>query len=712
MEAASGRSAVESSRDLPTSRRRLAAYLFAAAGVLAAANDVPEAAHRLLAMIGEAESFCAGAVWLATDDGTRLRCVEVWCPPERPAPEFDRACRAGAVERGVGLAGRAWALGRSIVVTDVGRDPDVSRDARVEREGFRAVVAVPMAKGAEVIGVLELFGTAPRGPDPMLGEVLASVAGQLAEFVRRTAAEKALALAQERLRTVVGNAPIILFGFDRDGRFTLGEGGGMATARLRADQLAGRSIFEVYGEAPMVQEHARRALAGESFTATVEIGREGEGARVFETRYNPIFDGDGRVAEVIGVATDVTDRAKAERALRRSEAQLLEADRLASLGALAAGVAHEINNPLAYVLLNLDHVIRELASRSAAKAPITSSETLGELATRLREARSGVDRVRLIAQDLKAFSRIDSERRAPVDVRRVLDSSIDIAASEIRHRAKLVRDYAKVPAVEADPSRLGQVFLNLLVNAAQAMDVGGAQGNEIIVSTRLRAGGQVVVSIADTGSGIPAGLRERIFEPFFTTKPAGVGTGLGLAIGRSIVASLGGEIIVESAVGRGSVFRVILPAASLAASGEGARSGSDAPAPPPPPRDPAPERRARVMIVDDEPVLATALGRAIAPEYEVVVHANGRDALENLRADDRFDVILCDLIMPGVTGMDFYEEVTRTWPSLAPRIIFMTGGTFTPRTREFLATVENPTLDKPFDLAALHALLRLRARGA
>jgi PAS domain S-box-containing protein len=761
MEAASGRSKHDSVRDLPTSRRRLAIYLLAAARVLVGAADVPEAAQRLLAMIGDSEGWCAGAFWLADESGDKLRCVEVWCPSERPAPDFARACRSATVTRGVGLAGRVWVSGRSVVVTDVGRDDDVRRDPRVERESFRAVAAVPVAAGADVIGVIELFGTAPRDPDPLLGEVLASVAGQLAEFVRRTAAEKARARAEERLRTVVGSAPVILFGFDREGRFTLGEGRGFAAAGLRMEDLAGRSLFEVYRHAPRVIEHARRALAGEAFTATVEFDRgpgAGGGPRVYETRYNPVFDEHGRVAEVIGVATDVTDRANAERALRRSEAQLLEADRLASLGALSAGVAHEINNPLAYVLLNIDLVIRELESRPTASIPAAAGHdapahprspqpprpagrSLADLAARLREARSGVERVRLIAQDLKSFSRVDTERRAPVDVRGVLDSSIDIAGNEIRHRARLVRDYRDVPPVEADPSRLGQVFLNLLVNAVQAMSDEGAARNEIRVSTGVDASGRVVVTIADTGAGIPRALLDRIFEPFFTTKPPGVGTGLGLAICKSIITSLGGQISVESAVDRGTTFRVVLPACAeparvAAPAHDGGRpstppfghrwslsAGKSAvpePRPSPPPADPAPRRplgsalasrRARVLIVDDEPVLANALGRSIEPEHDVVVLSSGRDALDLLRRDDRFDVILCDLIMPAVTGMDLFEELRRTKPALAERIVFMTGGTFTPRTREFLATVRNPTLDKPFELSALSVLLRARARA-
>jgi CheY-like chemotaxis protein/two-component sensor histidine kinase len=325
--------------------------------------------------------------------------------------------------------------------------------------------------------------------------------------------------------------------------------------------------------------------------------------------------------------------------------------------------------------------------------------------------------VRLIAQDLKAFSRVDSERRTPVDVRRVLDSSIDIAANEIRHRARLVRDYRDVPAVEADPSRLGQVFLNLLVNAVQAMDEGDAARNEIRVTTRTNIAGSVVVTISDTGAGIPPAIQARIFEPFFTTKPAGVGTGLGLAICKSIVGALGGEIAVESEVGKGTTFRVVLPATSASPATpalgipalRATRPSSDHPASRPH-SAPTP-KRGRVLIVDDEPVLASALGRSLEADYEVVVAGSGREGLDVIRRDDRFDFILCDLIMPAVTGMDLYEEVRRTKPALAERIIFMSGGTFTPRTREFLATVKNPALDKPFDLSALNALLRARARA-
>src|SRR4029079_12566875 len=180
----------------------------------------------------------------------------------------------------------------------------------------------------------------------------------------------------------------------------------------------------------------------------------------------------------------------------------------------------------------------------------------------LAEARQGAERVRNIVRDLRVFARGDEEQSGPVALRRVLDSSINIAWNEIRHRARLVKDYGDTPMVEANESRLGQVFLNLLLNAAHAISEGETERNEIRVSTRTDGRGHAIIEIRDTGGGIPPDIRDRIFDPFFTTKAAGEGTGLGLWICSGILSALGGEISVDSDVGRGSTFRVMLPPVS------------------------------------------------------------------------------------------------------------------------------------------------------
>lgn len=258
---------------------------------------------------------------------------------------------------------------------------------------------------------------------------------------------------------------------------------------------------------------------------------------------------------------DVTER-------REMQTSLLLADRLASVGTLAAGVAHEINNPLGYMITNLQCIDEELADvrglvermGAAGATPAEVAAALADLEEPVRIARRGADRVRQIVRDLMTFSRADTESHGPVDVRDVIDFTLKMAANEIKRKARIVTRYAdKIPAVDANESRLGQVFLNLVINAAQAIPEGAAEANEICVVAGVEAG-QVVVTVSDTGPGIPDDVQTRIFDPFFTTKPVGVGTGLGLSICHRLVTGFGGALTLSSEVGKGATFKVTLPA--------------------------------------------------------------------------------------------------------------------------------------------------------
>jgi CheY-like chemotaxis protein/anti-sigma regulatory factor (Ser/Thr protein kinase) len=319
--------------------------------------------------------------------------------------------------------------------------------------------------------------------------------------------------------------------------------------------------------------------------------------------------------------------------------------------------------------------------------------TVGEPLDALRDAHDSADRVRQIVRDLKTFSRADEQRRVPVDVRVVLESAVRMVWNEIRHRARLQRSYDHVPPVLANEARLGQLFLNVLVNAAQAIPEGHAEENVIELRLRTDAAGRVVVEVRDTGAGMLPAVRDRVFEPFFTTKPVGVGTGLGLPICQRIISELAGEIAVESEVGRGTTFRVTLPATT-----------AEAEAAPPEPA-PEPRRRGRILVVDDEPLVVRAIARTLTPIHEVATATSGREALATIQAGPGFDLILCDLMMPEVSGAEVYKELRRTAPQTAAAMVFMTGGAFTPEAHEFLERVPNPRVEKPIDTAGLLAII-------
>jgi signal transduction histidine kinase len=393
---------------------------------------------------------------------------------------------------------------------------------------------------------------------------------------------------------------------------------------------------------------------------------------------------------------------------RDLDARLAQTDRLTSMGTLAAGVAHQINNPLAYVLLNLGYVTEEVqkvlrdGTRSAgAELENRTSEVL----LALEHARDGAERIRDIVWSLKTFSRPDSETRVFLDVTRVLDAALAMVQNEIRHRATLVKDYApEVPEIFANEARLGQMLMNLVLNAVQALPEDRAATNEIRVAVKSLGSERIVVEVADNGFGIPQPVRGRIFEPFFSTKPVGIGTGLGLSICHGVVSSLGGTLTFETEVGKGTTFRVELPAAvpgpGVKAPARTSNGITGAPA------SSTHARRNRILVVDDEPIVCRSLERLLAKEGQVFTATSAGDALERIRDGQRFDVLLCDLMLPEMDGPALYESVRAIDARQAERMVFMTGGVFTDRARAFLEGVENKRLSKPFDLETLLSVAR------
>ena len=441
-----------------------------------------------------------------------------------------------------------------------------------------------------------------------------------------------------------------------------------------------------------VEQTLREGIASAFLDHTLLIAREGSELPI-SSSCAPMKNADGTVRGAVLVFRDLTAETEAKEAQKQLQSQLIFVDRMASVGTLAAGVAHEINNPLAYVMANLDMLVEETGAVGAHAQPAR----IAEWAEMALQSRQGAERIRKIVRGLKTFSRAEEERRTVIDVKRVLELSVGMVSNEIRHRARLLKDYGETPLVLADDARLGQVFINLLVNASQALPESQTESNEIRIMTSTDALGRAVIEIRDNGPGISASLIGRIFDPFFTTKPIGVGTGLGLSICHNIVTSMGGEITANSREGYGAVFRVALPAVIEGGIQESAGAAATTSA--------EPAHRAAILIIDDESAMGSALGHMLR-DHDVTVVTTAKAALELLVSDKSFDLVLSDLMMPEMSGMDLYEELVRRGSQAAARIVFITGGAFTVAAKKFLDRVPNARIEKPFGVTTLRQLVK------
>jgi signal transduction histidine kinase/CheY-like chemotaxis protein len=374
---------------------------------------------------------------------------------------------------------------------------------------------------------------------------------------------------------------------------------------------------------------------------------------------------------------------------RKLEAYARQAARLEAVALLAAGVAHEINNPLTYVLEGLVHLEEELASLLPPRPDLLEAA---------HDGGEGVRRIREVVQSLRALSNPKLAARTRVDPRRELESALLLASNELRHRAQVVTRLDPTPAVEASPHELGRAFLSLLVNAAAAGAGGGADGATITIGCGEDGQGWAFVEVQDTGQGMTPEVLERVFEPFYSTRPRAIGDGFGLALAHSVVTGLGGRVEVTSKPGVGSTFRVCLPPVGAHGSAE-AKAAPAAPAAP----GAGPARRWNVLVVDDEPKVARAAVRCLGDGCTVTTRGSGVEVLELLAGGAAFDVVLCDLMMPAMTGHQLHQHVAARWPAQASRFVFLTGGVFTPEAQAFLDRSGCPRMEKPFEAAALRA---------
>ncbi len=399
----------------------------------------------------------------------------------------------------------------------------------------------------------------------------------------------------------------------------------------------------------------------------------------------PIVDDRGEVLGAVTVFRSVVDQ-------RQMQQRLVMADRMASLGTLAAGVAHEINNPLTVILSGATAMAQrfnELQRGCEAGRAVDADglARLAEASEMAHEIEMAADRVSRIISDLKRFALPADDSHTPTDIRKALSWALRIVANEVRPRAKLTTIFEAVPAVNGSEMRLGQVFVNLLTNAVHSIEEGDADHNEVRVRTYTSRDGHAVVTIADSGCGMSPDVLRRAFEPFFTTRPPGAGAGLGLAIANAIVQSIGGSIAVDSTPGSGSVFRVTVPPSPVRTN----------PTPKGLPVAVAQPLRGRILIVDDEPSILRTIKLSLAGSHQLTLANDGPSALALLLGEQPFDLVLCDWLMPEMSGAELYEAVAERAPTMAERFVFLTGGAFTPKSVDFLDRLPNTKLAKPFN---------------
>jgi len=522
------------------------------------------------------------------------------------------------------------------------------------------------------------FGAPLR--DPTGAIALVTVA-----FIDITAETRAVAerqRAEEQLQFAVHHAPVVVWATTPEGVVTLSEGAALAAMGVRSGELVGKSIFDLYPDNAQLRAIHQRVVAGEQVTDLVDLGKV-----VLESSLMPVRNTRGEVVGIVGIATDVTER-------HQLQARMIQSDRVAAMGTLAASVAHEINNPLTFVLGSLAGGREQLAvaMRGLAEESVPASvrAALGAAAGGIAEAITAAEQIARIARDLRTFTRPADQPGQPVALDQVIGAVLRLVRKEIEARARLRIELGPAPPVRGSESRLVQVVLNLLVNAWQALPQAPPDQHEIAVRTGAD-GGEALIEISDTGPGVRPEDRERIFEAFFTTKEVGAGTGLGLFVCRNIVESLGGRISVGDGPGGGALFRVRLPALTGAVEPSLASE---------PPRAPAVAGRPRVLVIDDDEGVARILVQTLKPEFDARGVTDAREALELLIADDGIALAYCDLMMGGLSGMELFETLQERAPARAAKLVFMTGGAFTADAAGFVERQGGAVVYKPFDVLA------------
>jgi PAS domain S-box-containing protein len=603
--------------------------------------------------------------------------------------------------------GSFWTNSTSkLLATETEGCPLVHTRNRCNREGYESVALIPLRSGETTYGLLQLNDHRRDQFNLEIIQYLEWLCASIGIGLARNQAELELRASEEKFRSIFNNVSDgIALTNAVTGKFTLVNDAFCEMLGYPFGEIVELTVEAIHSQetlAVVLGQAPTKADGTPRLAADVPIRRK-DGRIFYADIYGVVVEIAGK-KYALGCYRDVTDK-------RELQTHLAQSDRLSTMGTLAAGVAHEINNPLSYVLYNVQSLgddLRDIgeamrrchAALCAEIGPASVKELLGalqefispalfdDIAERLKDTISGTMRIKAITRALGTFSRVERTEVAPVDVHQAAEHAINMAFNEIKYRARLVKDFGTVPMVLASDGKLAQVFLNLLINAAHAIGDGHVEHNEIRIRT-WSDGAHVFAEVRDTGKGIAPEHQGRLFEPFFTTKRVGVGTGLGLSICKTIIANFGGEITFTSELEKGTCFLIRLPCMPST----WAKGCDDV-------QEPArvvPQLRGRILVVDDEEGIRACTERLLSRDHEVVTAASGEAAQKLLEGDRRFDLVLCDLMMPKMSGMELHAWLAQCDPGLAERVVFVSGGAFTPGASDYLKAVGNLRLEKPFD---------------
>jgi PAS domain S-box-containing protein len=620
------------------------------------APNVHAALAAMLRQICQATSWGLGQAWVLSADGAALECSPAYFSTIQGIDKFRSFSENFRFSLDLGLPGRVWSSRQPCWIRDVAQDSNFPRIQLALEAHLKSAIGFPVVAGQEVVAIIEFFAPEVRDQDAQWVELIAAVSAQAGSVIKTKLAEDALREAREFLTSLLDNAPMPIYVRGADDRYRLVNRAWEEFACKKRDEVIGQKPAGVYREKAsehLIQQNHHVLESGIAITAEEAIERR-DGTHYFHTVKFPLRDSEGRIDAVGGISIDITER-------KRLEQQLLQAQKMESVGRLAGGVAHDFNNLLTAILGYMELLRPKIVGDKSAESFLRSIGQAAERGTALAKQLLAFARKQIV--EPKIINLNELILRMDTILRRLIGEHIDLVA---------------VPGeglgnVHADPGQLEQIVLNLAVNARDAMPQGGklsiATSNIALKKSDIRRhhnakpGEYVLLTVSDTGVGMSDDVKKHLFEPFFTTKGPGAGTGLGLATCYGIVKQNGGFLAVYSELGSGTSIEIYLPRVHT-------------PAP-----DPAAGKLAQptgtetILLVEDEPLVRTVFVAALRQRgFTVLEASNGEEALQVAQNySGSIHLLVTDVVMPRLGGRKLAEILILDRPHV--RTLYVSGYT-------------------------------------